>query len=317
MRSLERKTLFLEKEIFLFYKRQGRRALPWRKKGISAYEVWVSEVMLQQTQVSRVVFYYERFLKRFSNVASLARVSWKTFLPYYAGLGYYRRGENMLTTARIIVRDFDGNFPRDKETLSSFPGIGEYTAAAILSFAYNHRELAVDTNIKKVFGRFFSGSKNVLIDTEKVSGFFQGSFRILNAAFMDFSNLVCKKKPLCELCPVRSECMYARTRGRREFVLNPRILRFPTKDARVHLWLHRNHQEYYSLNFDTFTPFVLPKGVITRDDIKRYFLEKYRLQLAVRPPHKKIFLRGKPVMFVNAQILLGEHEFSVYPKEDV
>lgn len=317
MRSLRHRTIFFEKGILDFYKKQGRHALPWRKKEISAYEVWVSEIMLQQTQVARVISYYERFLRKFPNVSVLASASWKQFLPYYAGLGYYRRGENMLKTARIIVSDFGGVFPQKREVLLSLPGVGEYTASAILSFAFGKRELAIDTNLKKVFGRFFEGSKDVVIDMRKILPFFHTSFRTLNAAFMDFSNIVCKKKPLCDMCPLRNHCAYSRAGGRKEISVTRANSRFPTKDARVHLWLHKKHQEYYSLNEDQFEPFVLPRGVVTREDIKKYFLEKFGLHVAVRPPHKKIFLDDMPVLFVNAQILLGDHEFAVYSKKEI
>src|SRR5574343_320879 len=107
MSSVEENISFFESALLDFFKKAGREHLPWRREGISAYEVWVSEIMLQQTQVSRVLFYYEKFLLRFPNVEILARASWEEFLPYYAGLGYYARGSNMLRAARMIVEKFD------------------------------------------------------------------------------------------------------------------------------------------------------------------------------------------------------------------
>src|SRR3990167_9371691 len=163
---------FFEKMLLDFYQKAGREHLPWRtlrkasprgagKAGkITAYEVWVAEVMLQQTQVSRVISYYKRFLKRFPTVQKLARVSWEKFLPCYQGLGYYTRGRNMLKTAKEIVNKYHGKFPRDKKLLEDLPGIGPYTAAAIMSFAYGDNHLAWDTNLKRVIGRFFFGTKN-------------------------------------------------------------------------------------------------------------------------------------------------------------
>lgn len=310
---------FLEKHIIDFFRVSGRKHLPWRNKHISPYQVWISEIMLQQTQVSRVINYYERFLKKFPNVFELAKASWEEFLPYYSGLGYYQRGRNMLRTAKTIVEDFDGEFPRDKKQLMSLPGIGEYTANAILAFGYKKNVLAVDTNLKKVLGRYFLGNKK--ITSFKIQ---DSRFKIedcdlaeLSAAMMDFANLVCLKKPKCDECPLKKNCKYFATGGRLEE--SPRGLKtnFPTKDAQVRLWLHKDHKEYYSPHPDRFEAFQLPRGISTRDQIKQYFREQYRLELAVRPPHKKLYVNKQPVMFVNAQILLGEHEFAVFDQKEL
>src|SRR3989344_6364292 len=143
----KRKAGFFEEKLEDFFQKTGREHLPWRKKKITAYEVWVSEIMLQQTQVSRVIGYYTRFLKRFPNIGSLAKASWAAFLPYYDGLGYYARGRNMLKAAQVIAKEYAGTFPRDKKLLEKLPGIGPYTAAAIMSFAYGDEDLARDTNL--------------------------------------------------------------------------------------------------------------------------------------------------------------------------
>ena len=112
----EKRVEYFETQITDFFEKAGREHLPWRKKGVTAYEIWVSEVMLQQTQVSRVIGYYDRFLKRFPTVEVLAKASWEEFLPYYQGLGYYARGRNMLLTARAVVKEYGGIFP-----VSGFP----------------------------------------------------------------------------------------------------------------------------------------------------------------------------------------------------
>ena len=109
------KLQFFEATLSDFFTKAGREHLPWRKKSITAYEVWVSEIMLQQTQVSRVVEYYTRFLMRFPTVESLAQVEWEVFLPYYQGLGYYARGRNMIKTAQAVVSQYSGVFPRDSK----------------------------------------------------------------------------------------------------------------------------------------------------------------------------------------------------------
>ena len=111
----KQKITFFEEKIADYFVKAGRDFLPWRKNNITPYEVWVSEIMLQQTQVSRVIEYYVRFLKKFPIVEKLAKATWEEFLPYYDGLGYYARGRNMLRAAEKIVAEYKGVFPRDRE----------------------------------------------------------------------------------------------------------------------------------------------------------------------------------------------------------
>lgn len=308
-------TKIFEIELFKWFKKNGRAHLPWRKSGTTAYEIWVSEIMLQQTQVSRVIEYYNRFLKKFPTVFDLAASNWEEFYPYYAGLGYYNRGRNMLRCAQEVVKKYNGVFPKTKEALVPLPGIGDYTAGAILSFGYNKNELAIDTNIKKVFGRYFEGSKDAKVDFEILKKQLIVNKKQLNAAVMDFSNSVCLKIPRCGECPLQKYCVYYTTDGQKEVVKKKNNKSFPTKDAVVYLTLHKNHKEYYSTNKKQFKPFVLSKKYNTRESIKEYFAKKYGLTLAVRPPHKKLYINKKPVILVNAQILLGTHKFSIFDKK--
>lgn len=323
------KIRFFEREIMTFYGLFGRTRLPWRKEEMTAYGVWVSEIMLQQTQVSRVIGYYERFMERFPTVSDLARADWEDFLPYYAGLGYYRRGRNMLLAAQAVVEEYGGEFPHDKKSLMSLPGVGDYTAAAVLSFAYGEDHIAWDTNLRRVIGRFFFGSRF----SEDQSLRFGVSARDLNAALMDFGSLVCLGRPKCAECPLVSRCSYAFDQGASEKsivakrkagaralsgALNPEgDSKTDWKKAKVLLWLHREHKAYYSSESDRFEPFALSLERNDRADIKAYFKDRYGLDIAVRPPHDKTMLRGEPVIFVNAQILLGEPRFAVFSKEVV
>ena len=240
---------FFESALLDFFKKAGREHLPWRREGISAYEVWVSEVMLQQTQVSRVVPFYGKFLKRFPTVDILARTSWEEFLPYYDGLGYYIRGRNMLRTAKMVVEMYGGEFPNDTDALRRLPGIGAYTACAIASFAYGEDEIAWDTNVRRVIGRFFFGTKDAdgwrlavgrrksggegigkpgagniarcagieVRASEVVARAFSLPAKTLNAAFMDFGSAICTGKPKCATCPFAARCRFFRERGKREY----------------------------------------------------------------------------------------------------
>lgn len=297
-------------------KDNGRHTLPWRKAGITPYEVWVSEIMLQQTQVSRVIPYYENFLQRFPTVKSLAEASWEEFLPYYAGLGYYARGRNMLKTAQVVVQDFGGEFPQTESELRTLPGVGPYTAKAILSFGFGEPHLAFDTNQQRVFGRVLEGDRKAAMDPLQIEMAIPTNtdFRLLNGTIMDFANAVCTKKPKCEICPLRRDCRYYQTQGEFEESTVSKKSSFPTSDAQVLLVLHRQHQEYFSSNNKQYEPFRLPVSLTSRAQIKEYFMRLHGLELAVRPPQQQGYLDEQPILVVNAQILLGSHHFSSYSK---
>lgn len=294
MGNMKNKNIFLA-EILPWYKKNARK-LPWRKASISAYEVWVSEVMLQQTQAPRVAEYYAKFLKKFPTVQHLAHASWREFLPYWDGLGYYARGRNILATAKIITEKYNRKFPRDKKLLMRLPGIGDYTASAVLSFAYGESEIAFDTNFKRIFGTRAKAEK--VFQTSNVSS------KVFNSAVMDYGSA---QKQLGQLDTERRRSPLA-DKDARETI---------ARAVRAVVFLHENHKKYFSLNKKKYVPFVVPEGVSSRDEIKKYFLEKYGLKLSVRPPHKKEISDGKIVAHINAQILLGRYNFSVYNKREI
>ena len=312
---------YFESALLDFFHKAGREHLSWRKTGVTAYEVWVSEIMLQQTQVSRVLFYYERFLERFPDVETLARASWEEFLPYYAGLGYYTRGRNMLRTAKMIVEKFDGEFPEDTRLLEKLPGIGSYTASAIASFAYGANTLAWDTNLRRVVGRFFFGTKQAEFPKlEKVGEKFSTRAKEMNAALMDFGSAICAGKPKCGACPLREQCVYFKEKGVSELKvkereLDERVRKRSWKEARAIVFLHENHKKYFSSAQKLYRPFFLPASHNTRAGIKCWFLERYGLAVAVRPPHKKMLMESVPTLLVNAQILSGTHAFEEFSRE--
>ena len=310
---------FFVDELLRWFATEGRTHLPWRRPGITPYEVWVSEIMLQQTQVSRVVPYFEKFLERFPTVNELANTTWEEFLPYYAGLGYYARGRNMLKTAQKVVQEFGGEFPADAEKLRSLPGVGPYTVKAILSFGYDEPHLAFDTNQQRLWGRYLEGERKAELDPLEIEKNLpvDTPYKQLNAAIMDFANAVCVKNPRCEICPLRPQCRYYQTQGELEEKAIARKSEFPTQQAQVWLFLHRQHQEYYSAAPEKFTPFILPVGLVGRHQIKEYFRRIYNLELSVRPSHAQGYIEEKPVMFTNAQILLGEPHFLIFSRREV
>lgn len=305
---------FFEEKVLDFFRKAGREHLPWRRKNITAYEVWVSEIMLQQTQVNRVIEYYKRFLKRFPDIQTLARASWEEFLPYYQGLGYYARGKNMLKGAPVIVKEYGGNFPRDRVLLQKIPGIGPYTASAILSFAYGVHYLAWDTNLRRVIGRYFRGAKHLAGTPEVWEKKFAASRRVFNAALMDFGSAICTARPKCGICPLQSRCVYFKDKGKGERLVKKVRAAFPHAEAQVLVFLHAAHRVYYGIK-KSYSPFLLPSTYNTRAGIKEYFKKTYGLTLSVRPPHKKLSVAGKPTVLVNAQILLGKPTFVEFSKE--
>ncbi len=277
------------KEILEWYAKNAR-VLPWRHSGISAYEVWVSEIMLQQTQVSRGVIFYECFLKKFPTVQKLAKTNWEKFLPYYEGLGYYNRGRNMLKTAVIIVSEFGGEFPKDKQVLIKLPGIGEYSASAILSFAYDLPHVSFDTNFKKIFGTREAAEKAF-----KMSGV---SSSVFNSAVMDYASAhkeITKRGHSLKRIGSQTATRKGQSSG-------------SNLGTNTVIVLHENHKKYFSENKKKYEPFIMPKEVKNREQIKKHFLEKYGLKVSVRPSDKN--------GLVNIQILSGKSFFAIYQKND-
>lgn len=199
-----------QKKLLAWYASHGR-PLPWRNTR-DPYRIWVSEMMLQQTQVDRVLLYYQNFLKRFPTVATLSRATWPQVLKAWRGLGYYRRARNMMRTAKIIANERKGKFPLTLDELQALPGIGPYTARAIAVFAYEQDVLVLDTNTSRVLSRFYGyRGKNllktiaeeaqVLVPKGKAWEFHQG--------LMDFGAMICTAKdPKCVSCPMKSPCKW-------------------------------------------------------------------------------------------------------------
>ncbi len=189
------------------------RDLPWRRTR-DPYHVWVSEIMLQQTQVVTVIPYFQRFLHEFPNIAALAAASETCVLRLWEGLGYYRRARQMHQAAQRIVAEHDGEFPRDKSTVQALPGIGRYTAGAILSIAFDAREPILEANTVRVFSRLLAYRG----DPTSASGqqtLWQAAEDFLprrrcgdfNQAMMELGSEICTpREPRCEACPVARLC---------------------------------------------------------------------------------------------------------------
>ncbi len=193
---------------------EKRRDLPWRGTA-NPYSIWVSEVMLQQTQVDTVIPYYHRFMSRFPTVESLAEASLQEVLKAWENMGYYARARHLHMAAREIAESMHGRIPNTYEELIDLPGIGSYTASAILSFAFGERRPAVDGNMRRVMCRLFSiqdsvdqprTKKRILeLATDMISSADPACF---NHAVMDLGATVCTpRNPSCPVCPVQCACL--------------------------------------------------------------------------------------------------------------
>lgn len=190
------------------------RDLPWRRSR-DPYQVLVSEVMLQQTQVDRVIPYYHRFLEHFPTVFDLAAAPTADVIRFWAGLGYNRRAVNLQRTARVVVNEHHGIFPNDVAKLKALPGIGDYTAGAIACFAFEQDVSFLDTNMRRVIERIFFGAEPdtssartaAIRDRAAELALFGDGWR-WNQALIEFGALQCtSRKPLCVVCPVQSQCI--------------------------------------------------------------------------------------------------------------
>ena len=193
-------------------KAHGRHDLPWQLSR-DPYRVWLSEIMLQQTQVNTVMAYYQRFLERFPTVESLAVVAQEELMPYWAGLGYYARARNLHRCAQIIYQEFAGQFPSDPEVLQTLPGIGKSTANAIAAFCFDASTPIMDGNVKRVFTRYYgiagtgSTTEKQLWQQAYMNAQGQAGLGAYNQALMDLGSSICKRsKPLCNSCPLQQDC---------------------------------------------------------------------------------------------------------------
>ncbi|OWW20616.1 A/G-specific adenine glycosylase [Noviherbaspirillum denitrificans] len=204
--------------VIRWQKQHGRHTLPWQNT-TDAYRIWLSEIMLQQTQVSAVIPYYLRFLERFPDVAALAAAPSEEVMAHWSGLGYYSRARNLHRCAQRVMAEFGGIFPSDPELLADLPGIGRSTAAAIAAFAYGARAAILDGNVKRVFARVFGiegfpGAKPVedkmwlravaLLPENDIESYTQG--------LMDLGATLCtRSSPSCNRCPLSERCVASET----------------------------------------------------------------------------------------------------------
>lgn len=195
------------KKLLKWYDHYGRDSLPWKVKDI--YKIWISEIMLQQTQVKTVIPYYKRFIAKFPNLKRLSAASLDEIMELWGGLGFYRRAENIYKSLRKIENNFNGVFPETYDDILTLPGIGRTTASAIVTFSGKGHRSILDGNVKRFLSRVFDIEDNdtnalwelseYLLPEKKADDFIQ--------AYMDYGSMICKKsKPLCHKCPINTIC---------------------------------------------------------------------------------------------------------------
>jgi A/G-specific adenine glycosylase len=230
----------ISRRLLAWYDHHGRKTLPWKRQR-DAYRIWVSEIMLQQTQVATVIPYFECFIARFPDVRSLARAKLDGVLHLWTGLGYYARARNLHKAAQRIVKEHGGKFPRNFEAVADLPGIGRSTAGAILALAFDQRHPILDGNVKRVLARCHA------IDTPLTKRETQERLWQLaekhtphkrvadyTQAVMDLGATVCTRtRPHCALCPLRQTCRAFQLGTPQDFPMRAAKRKTPVKATRM------------------------------------------------------------------------------------
>lgn len=233
-----------------WYQKHGRKNLPWQQDR-TPYRVWISEIMLQQTQVSTVIPYYEKFMQRFPSVVDLANAEQDEVLHYWSGLGYYARARNMHRAAQQVRDKFNGRFPENFDDVLALPGIGRSTAGAILSLACGQRHAILDGNVKRVLARFFMidgwPGNNAVADTlwQKSDLLTPGDKQVsaYNQAMMDIGATICtRSRPQCLLCPVSKWCKSLAGQCQEDYPHKKPRKTLPVRETTMVLLANRNNE---------------------------------------------------------------------------
>ena len=228
-------------QLIKWHKKSGRKNLPWQIDK-SPYKVWISEIMLQQTQVNTAIPYFEKFIKRFPNISALAEANKEDILSLWSGLGYYARARNIHKTAIILKSDFNSLLPPSLKQLMDLPGIGRSTAGAILSLGFNKKAPILDGNVKRVITRYKNIGED--ITKNKTLNYLwdiaeelqpEKDFSIYTQSIMDLGAIICKRKtPLCGKCPLSKNCLAKRNNSVHLIPFKRKKLKKPSKKV---FWL--------------------------------------------------------------------------------
>ena len=237
----------LADRLITWHAKSGRHHLPWQQSK-DPYDVWVSEIMLQQTQVATVINYYHRFMKKFPTIKALADADEEEVMQLWSGLGYYRRARFLHEGAQMIMEEMEGVFPSHFDMMMKIPGIGRSTAGAISAFSFNQKKAILDGNVKRVLSRYFLITQwTGLPKTEKKLWDYAESLlpdkniATYTQALMDLGATICNKKPVCESCPLKKTCL-AFQKNKVHLVPTPRPrIKIPTEST--HMVIIKHHDE--------------------------------------------------------------------------
>lgn len=232
-----------------WYQQHGRKDLPWQRSR-SLYRVWISEIMLQQTQVTTVIPYFERFMQRFPTVTVLAGASDDEVLHHWSGLGYYARARNLHQAAKQIIMDHGGDFPDEFDSVLALPGIGRSTAGAILAQALGQRHAILDGNVKRLLARFhgvqgWPGQNSVQRELWRYAETHTPEQQLADytQGMMDLGATLCRRrKPSCERCPLAAECVALRAGRVTELPTSKPKQNRPVRAARMLILIDSNQQ---------------------------------------------------------------------------
>jgi A/G-specific adenine glycosylase len=269
----------MQKTVLSWYKEYGR-SLPWRETR-DPYKILVSELMLQQTQVDRVIPKYKTFLEKFPTMQDLAKTEISEVLVIWSGLGYNRRALYLHNAAKEIIEKFNGQFPTEIKELTSIKGIGNYTSSAVLSFAFNQNITVVDVNIEVLMKRIFFGSKLTpkQLATKVLP---KGKSRDWHNALMDIGALFCTARfPKCEICPLSKECKSANNQEKIEATWKKKkIKKFKDSDRIVRGTILKELVKKKQLDLNSISNLLSNKKIDrNQEDIQRILekLEKDKL----------------------------------------
>ncbi|MCD9067214.1 A/G-specific adenine glycosylase [Staphylococcus pasteuri] len=229
----------------------NQRSMPWRET-TNPYYIWLSEVMLQQTQVKTVIDYYDRFTHRFPTIADLSEANEDEVLKYWEGLGYYSRARNFHHAVKEVQRDYNGIVPSDPENFKSLKGVGPYTQAAVMSIAFDHPLPTVDGNVFRVWSRLNNDSSDIKLQStrktfeQQLLPYVQEEAGTFNQSMMELGALICTpKNPLCMFCPVQENCEAFDKGTVLDLPVKTKNLKKKTIEQSV--FLIRNHKGQYLL----------------------------------------------------------------------
>ena len=214
----------LPKKILCWYD-NNKRSLPWRVSKNSNKKLYyrlLSEFMLQQTQVKTVIPYFKKFTKKYKTLKSLSKANETQILKMWEGLGYYRRARNLLASTKLLVKEHNSKLPNILKEIKKLPGVGDYTANALMGFIHNYPTIAIDGNVKRVFARYLNKKESKinfekLIDTNKKNLFITNRNSDFIEALMEFGALICKpKNPKCSQCCLNKSCRYLKSSNKVE-----------------------------------------------------------------------------------------------------